>query len=63
MGWGGLEGYGSQEEAPDSAREFREGFLEEEMFEFAVRGQQELIRRGKEEGSRQRGVWKAPRVK
>lgn len=38
MGWEGLEGYGSQEEAPDSAREFREGFLEEEMFELCCEG-------------------------
>lgn len=39
MGWKILESYGSQEEAPDSAGEFRVGFLEEGMLSFAVKGQ------------------------
>lgn len=38
MGWGILASYGSQEEAPDSAREFREDFLEEGMFELCCEG-------------------------
>ena len=39
MGWGILEGNGNQGwETPDSAGEFKEGFLEERMFELCCEG-------------------------